>query len=51
MSQVEFETTIPVFKRTKTVHALDLTATAIGDMKTYKPYSELRIQFVAPNYL
>jgi hypothetical protein len=28
--QVGFEPTIPVFKRAKTVHALDLAATVIG---------------------
>jgi hypothetical protein len=27
---MEFEATIPVFERAKTVHALDRTATAIG---------------------
>jgi hypothetical protein len=30
MPQVTFEPTIPVFERTKTVHALDRTATVIG---------------------
>jgi hypothetical protein len=30
MSRVEFEPTTPVFKRAKTVHALDRSATAIG---------------------
>jgi hypothetical protein len=30
MPRVEFEPTIPVFKRAKTVHALDLAATVIG---------------------
>jgi hypothetical protein len=30
MSQVIFEPTIPVFERTKTVHALDCAATVIG---------------------
>jgi hypothetical protein len=30
MSLVGFEPTIPVFEQTKTVHALDRTATTIG---------------------
>jgi hypothetical protein len=30
MPQVGFETTIPVFEREKTVHALDCTATVVG---------------------
>jgi hypothetical protein len=30
MPQVGLETTIPVFKRAKTVHALDLSAAVIG---------------------
>jgi hypothetical protein len=30
MPQVEFELTIPVFKRAKTVHALDRPATVTG---------------------
>jgi hypothetical protein len=30
MIQVEFEPTIPVFERAKTVHALDCAATVIG---------------------
>jgi hypothetical protein len=30
MSRVGFEPTIPVFERTKTVHALDRVATVIG---------------------
>jgi hypothetical protein len=30
MPQVEFEPTIPVFERAKTVHALDRAATVIG---------------------
>jgi hypothetical protein len=30
MPQVEFEPTIPVFERAKTVHALDSVATVIG---------------------
>jgi hypothetical protein len=30
MPQVGFEPTIPVFKRAKTVHALDHAATVIG---------------------
>jgi hypothetical protein len=32
MPQVEFEPTIPVFERAKTVHALDRAATVIGDL-------------------
>jgi hypothetical protein len=32
MPRVEFEPTIPVFERAKTVHALDLTATVIGNI-------------------
>jgi hypothetical protein len=35
MSQVEFETTIPVFERAKTVHALDRAATVIGTFSNY----------------
>jgi hypothetical protein len=31
MPQVEFEPTIPVFDRAKTVHALDRAATVIGN--------------------
>jgi hypothetical protein len=31
MLQVEFEPTILVFEKTKTVHALDRAATVIGD--------------------
>jgi hypothetical protein len=31
MSQLGFEPTIPVFERTKTVHALDRAATVIGE--------------------
>jgi hypothetical protein len=30
MSQVGFESTIPLFERAKTVHALDRSATLIG---------------------
>jgi hypothetical protein len=30
MPRVEFESTIPVFERAKTVHALDRAATVIG---------------------
>jgi beta-lactamase regulating signal transducer with metallopeptidase domain len=33
MPQMGFEPTIPVFERTKTVHALDCTATVIGILK------------------
>jgi hypothetical protein len=33
MPQVGFEPTIPVFERAKTVHALDRTATVIGEIK------------------
>jgi hypothetical protein len=35
MPRVEFELTIPVFERTKTVHAFDRAATVIG---THSPY-------------
>jgi hypothetical protein len=31
MSRVEFEDTIPIFERAKTVHALDHAATVIGN--------------------
>jgi hypothetical protein len=31
MPRVEFESTIPVFQRTKTIHALDRAATVIGE--------------------
>jgi hypothetical protein len=31
MLQAEFEPTIPVFQRAKTVHALDRAATVIGE--------------------
>jgi hypothetical protein len=31
MPQVEFETTIPVFEREKTIHASDLVATVIDN--------------------
>jgi hypothetical protein len=31
MTQVGFEPTVPVFERLKTVHALDLAATVIGN--------------------
>jgi hypothetical protein len=36
MSWVEFEPTIPAFKRTKTVHALDRAATVIGKLQITK---------------
>jgi hypothetical protein len=32
MPSVEFEPTIPVFERAKTVHALDRAATVIGSL-------------------
>jgi hypothetical protein len=35
MPQVEFEPTIPVFERTKTVHALDRGAAVIGCLFNY----------------
>jgi hypothetical protein len=35
MPQVGFESTIPVFERAKTVHALDRAATVIGTLITY----------------
>jgi hypothetical protein len=37
MPQVGFEPTIPVFERAKTVHVLDLAATAIGILYTTLP--------------
>jgi hypothetical protein len=36
MSQVGLKPTIPVIERTKTVHALDGTATVIGPYNKYK---------------
>jgi hypothetical protein len=35
MPQVRFETTIPAFEQTKTVHALDRAATVIGRRNLY----------------
>jgi hypothetical protein len=35
MPSVGFETTIPVFERAKTVHALDRAATVIGMFVSY----------------
>jgi hypothetical protein len=35
MTQVGFESTIPVFERTKTVHTLDCAATVIGSLSIY----------------
>jgi hypothetical protein len=35
MPQVEFEPTIPVFERAKTVHVLDRAATVIGQRYMY----------------
>jgi hypothetical protein len=40
MSSVEFEPTIPVFERTKAVHALDRAATVIDNH--WSPESEMR---------
>jgi hypothetical protein len=37
MPRVAFEPTIPVFERTKTVHALDGAATVIGVHPHYSP--------------
>jgi hypothetical protein len=37
MPRVGFETTLPVFERTKTVHALDFEATVIGTEITHLP--------------
>jgi hypothetical protein len=36
MSRVGFEPTTPVFQWAKTIHALDCTATVIGNMETYR---------------
>jgi hypothetical protein len=41
MPQVGFEPTIPVFKRVKTVHALDHTAAVIGSYHIYN-YKSLK---------
>jgi hypothetical protein len=38
MTQVEFEPTIPVFKRAKTVHALDRAATGIGECEAQEEF-------------
>jgi hypothetical protein len=35
MPRVGFESTIPVFERAKTVHALDRAATVIGSLAAY----------------
>jgi hypothetical protein len=37
MSQVGFETKVPVFERAKTVHASDRAATVISDSGTSVP--------------
>jgi hypothetical protein len=44
MPRVEFEPTIPVFKRAKTVHASDLPATVIGPFNLH--YNIIRTTFV-----
>jgi hypothetical protein len=41
MPQVGFESTIPVFKRAKTVHALDRAATVIGFFRFSLEISEV----------
>jgi hypothetical protein len=43
MPPVGFETTIPVFKRTKTVHALDRAATVIGTCMITCKYIEVEL--------
>jgi hypothetical protein len=48
MPSVGFESTIPVFERTKTVHALDSAATVIGTNNG--KYSLLGNRFVISNY-
>jgi hypothetical protein len=39
MSRVRFEPKIPLFERTKTVHALDRAATVIGNFIKYKLFN------------
>jgi hypothetical protein len=48
MPQVGFEPTMPVFERTKTVHALDRAASVIGDiLRTYSQIiKELQVKYV-----
>jgi hypothetical protein len=47
MSVVGFEPTIPVFERTKTVHALDRAATVIGSGVKCGPLINGRILFTS----
>jgi hypothetical protein len=53
MPQVEFEPTIPVFQRAKTVHALVRAATVIG-LSTYRcsewylPFPTVSLSIISP---
>jgi hypothetical protein len=44
MPKVDFEPTIPVFERAKTVHALDRAATVIGLFSVYFTYIKKKIR-------
>jgi hypothetical protein len=46
MPQTGFETTIPVFERTKTVHALDRAAAVIGYLSLLGPNISLTNLFL-----
>jgi hypothetical protein len=46
MPRVDFEPTIPVFERAKTVHALDRVATAIGSQCYTESNIKLQNNFV-----
>jgi hypothetical protein len=45
MPRVGFESTIPVFERTKTIHALDCAATVIGKESSYLTENALRLHY------
>jgi hypothetical protein len=49
MARVGFEPTIPVFKRAKTVHALDRATTVIGSDEDYRPHTRINSAFVLRN--